>query len=235
MTGDRTLVVNADDFGRSPGISRGILRAHLAGIVTSTSMMVRYPNAEPAAAAAKQQRALGVGLHLDLGEWEYCDDEWHCRYEVVPTDDATAVQRELAAQLSRFRELLGREPTHIDSHQHVHRSEPVRSAVARAGSELGILVRHLSPAHYCGAFYGQGRRGTPLFEGITPVALAGLIGELPVGVTELACHPAEAIDIETDYGAERLVELRALCDPRVRAAVSAAGVRLCNFGAVALV
>ena len=54
----RTLVVNADDFGRSPGITRGVLRAHAEGIVTSTSLMVRYGDAteEAVAAAAKESQ-----------------------------------------------------------------------------------------------------------------------------------------------------------------------------------
>ena len=234
MNGERALIVNADDFGRSPGINRGVVRAHVAGILTSASLMVRHlEGAAAAAAAAAEHPGLGIGLHLDLAEWEYRADEWRCRYEVVATDDPVGVRRELAAQLARFRELIGREPTHIDSHQHVHRDEPVRSAVTSAAVELGIPVRHLCQARYCGAFYGQGRHGTPLPEGITPDALAGLIGDLPTGITELACHPAEAIDIETDYAAERLAELRALCDPRVRAAVVDAGVRLHDFRTLA--
>lgn len=230
MTDRRTLVVNADDFGRSPGINRGIVLAHLRGIVTSTSLMVRYPEgAEAAAAAAAEHPGLGVGLHLDLGEWDYRGDAWVPRYEVVPTDDPVAVQRELVAQLARFRELLGREPTHLDSHQHVHRDGPVRASMTRAGRELDIPVRHFSGFWYCGAFYGQGRRGAPLPGGITPLALAGLIRELPAGASELACHPAQLIDIDTDYAEERLVELRALCDPCVRAAVDETGASLCDF------
>ena len=50
-TAERYLVVNADDFGRSEGVNRGILRAHERGIVTSTSLMVRWPAAEHAARA----------------------------------------------------------------------------------------------------------------------------------------------------------------------------------------
>jgi predicted glycoside hydrolase/deacetylase ChbG (UPF0249 family) len=235
VTPERTLVVNADDFGRSHGLNQGILRAHAEGIVTSASLMVRYPEgAESAAAAAERHPQLGIGLHLDLAEWTYRDADWHCRYEVVPTDDPVAVRCELDKQLGRFRELLGRDPTHIDSHQHVHRDQPVRAAVIRAGGELGIPVRHLSGVRYCGAFYGQGRHGAPLPDGITPMALAALIRGLAPGVTELACHPAESIDIETDYAAERLVEMRALCDPRVRTALTDAGVVLRDFGGVRL-
>ncbi len=43
----KRLIVNADDFGRSPGINRGILETHLRGIVTSTTVMVNFPDAAP--------------------------------------------------------------------------------------------------------------------------------------------------------------------------------------------
>ena len=43
--GTRHLIVNADDFGQSAGINRGIIEAHEHGIVTSTSLMVRWPAA----------------------------------------------------------------------------------------------------------------------------------------------------------------------------------------------
>lgn len=230
----RRLIVNADDFGRSPGINAGILRAHVEGVVRSASLMVRYPAAEEAARAAREQPGLGVGLHLDLGEWVYAGGEWRAAYEVADTDDRSAVERELEHQLERFAELTGGgTPTHIDSHQHVHRDEPVRAVVADAARALGgVPVRHARPVRYCGAFYGQGRHNEPLAGAITPEALAGLIGEIDEGFTELACHPAAAVDIESDYSAERLAELRALCDPRVADAVREREVELCDFRAV---
>ena len=76
---ERTLVVNADDFGRSAAINRGVMRAHERGIVTSATLMVRWPAAAPAAELARASE-LSVGLHLDLGEWEYRDGEWRAVY-----------------------------------------------------------------------------------------------------------------------------------------------------------
>lgn len=233
MTGVCRLVVNADDFGRSAAINRGVLRAHREGIVTSASLMVRYPAAAAAAAAARAltgpRLGLGLGLHFDLGEWEYRDGAWRSVYDVADTDDRDAVETELARQLAGFERLTGGPPTHIDSHQHVHRHEPVRSAVRRAGERLGVPVRHFAPARYCGAFYGQGRRGEPLASMISADALAALVADLQDGVTELACHPADGVDFESSYGRERLLELDALCDPRVAAAVRERGAQLCSF------
>jgi predicted glycoside hydrolase/deacetylase ChbG (UPF0249 family) len=228
----RELIVNADDFGRSPGVNSGILRAHEEGIVTSATLMVRWSAAEEAAERTRGSR-LGVGLHFDLGEWTYEAGEWRPLYEVVDAEDPRAVEGELARQLERFESLLGRPPTHIDSHQHVHRDEPARTAVLAAAERLGVAVRELTPGiAYDGSFYGQDGRGVPLPEAITPEALVRLIEGLPGGVTEICCHPASADDHETMYRAERLLELEALCDPRVAAAVDDAGISLRTFANV---
>jgi chitin disaccharide deacetylase len=229
MTLDRRLVVNADDFGLSAGINAGILRAHTEGIVTTTSLMVRGPAAADAAAAAAKHPALAVGLHVDLAEWVCADGEWRPAYEVVDTDDAAAVASELERQLVRFRELTGRDPTHLDSHQHVHREEPVRSIMGRRAKELRVALRHHGRVRYCGAFYGRGHGGAPLPEAITPDRLARLLADLPEGATELCCHPAASVDTNMAYGAERLHELESLCDQRVREAVERAGISLCTF------
>ena len=226
---ERRLVVNADDFGLSCGVNAGILRAHAEGIVTSASLLVRAPAAAAAAAAAREHPRLGLGLHVDLGEWVCSGGEWRAAYEVVDTSDAAAVAAELERQLARFRELTGAEPTHVDSHQHVHREEPVRSIMGRRAKELRVPLRHHGRVRYCGAFYGQGRGGAPLPEAISAGHLTRLVAELPAGATEICCHPAAALEPATGYAAERLLELEALCDARVRDAIEAARVRLCTF------
>lgn len=223
------LVVNADDFGRSLGVNAGVVRAHAEGILTSASLMVRYAASTAAAALAREHPGLGVGLHLDLGEWERCDDGWRASYEVVDTADRAAVEREVEGQIDRFIALVGRSPTHLDSHQHVHRDEPVRSAVADAARSLGVPVRHGPGIRYCGGFYGQGRHGEPLPELIGAAALERLIAALGDAATELACHPAAAIDFPTAYAGERLTELAALCDPGVARALREREIRLCTF------
>src|SRR5438128_7485420 len=118
------VIVNADDFGQSPGINRGIIEAHERGIVTSASLMVRWPAATDAAAYARAHATLDVGLHVDLGEWWYDGAAWCLRYDVVPLTDEAAVRAEVDRQLAAFESLVGRPPTHVDSHQHVHLREP---------------------------------------------------------------------------------------------------------------
>lgn len=229
MTAERRLVVNADDFGLSAGVNAGVLRAHAGGIVTTTSLMVRAPAAEQAVAAARDHPRLALGLHVDLGEWVRGDDGWRAAYEVVDTADPVAVTAELERQLDRFRELTGRDPSHLDSHQHVHREEPVRSILGVRAKGLRVPLRHHGRVRYCGAFYGRDGEGAPLPGAITPERLVRLIAELPAGATELCCHPAAAPEPGTGYGVERVRELEALCDGRVRTALERARVRLCTF------
>jgi chitin disaccharide deacetylase len=220
----KELIVNADDFGRSPGVNAGVIRCHENGIVTSTTMMVRWPDAEEAASYAKRSATLGVGLHVDLGEWFYADGEWHARYE-VPEDE---VGDEVLRQAERFEQLVGRPPDHLDSHQHVHRDEPARGAVLALAGRLGVPVRGETIA-YSGVFFGQDGRGHPVPEAITVEALVAAIEALPDGVTEFGCHPATAHDHDTVYGAERLREVETLCDPRVQAAIERSGVVLRTY------
>jgi chitin disaccharide deacetylase len=230
MVPKRCLIVNADDFGLSFGVNRGIINAHEQGIVTSTSLMVRWPAASEAAAYGREHEDLSLGLHLDLGEWAYRGGAWVPVYEVVSADDTAAVADEVSRQLSTFRRLVGEDPTHLDSHQHVHLRESVRCVTIEVAESLGIPLRHCSSrVRYCGAFYGQTAEGTCFPYGISVDNLNKVLEELPPGLTELGCHPGEGHDVDTMYRNERFEEVKTLCDPRIRATISAMGIELCSY------
>jgi len=229
----KRLIVNADDFGLSAGVNAGIVQAHRHGIVTSASLMVRQPAAEEAAALARRLPRLGVGLHIDLWESVFRDGEWVRRYSWAD-DEPAAVERELQAQLARFRELMGRAPDHLDTHQHVHRREPVATVVARAARALGLPLRGDGTARYVGGFYGQDDVGGPYPEGIGVARLLELLDALEPGLTEFGCHPGRIGDDDTlggtVYRSERNVERRTLCDPRVLARVAQGDILLVTYG-----
>ena len=230
MTGGKYLIVNADDFGQSPGINRGIIEAHEHGIVTSTSLMTRWLAAGEAVLYARTHPELSLGLHLDLGEWIYRGGRWVPFYTVVCLDDESAVKREVTHQLEVFRYLVGREPSHINSHQHVHLREPIRSIALRICASMGIPLRDLCPQiNYFKKFYGQTAEGLPFPEGIGVNRLIHVLSTLPYGLTVLICHPGDAADLNTVYQMERREELKALCDPRVRAVIRDHGINLCSF------
>jgi len=235
------LIVNADDFGLTAGINAGIVQAHLHGIVSSTTLMVHGAAALEAAAWARQHPSLGVGLHIDLWEHVLQGGEWVRTYEHC-AGDADAVQAEIEQQLARFRSLLGREPDHIDTHQHVHRLQPVGDVVRAFAARHGLALREHGGLRYVGGFYGQDGTGGPYPEGITPERLMELIDLLPDfahegEVTELSCHPGQVANDDplggTMYRIERNIEVRTLCDPRVRARVARGDVRLGTFADLA--
>jgi predicted glycoside hydrolase/deacetylase ChbG (UPF0249 family) len=231
MAGTKQLIVNADDFGQSAGINRGIIEAHEHGIVTSASLMVRWPGAAQAASYAQAHPELSVGLHLDLGEWAYRHGEWVRLYQLVDESDAAAVAREVEAQLAAFHSLMGRDPTHLDSHQHSHRQEPARSVVLVTAKELGFPVRSFSERIcYCGDFYGQTDEGLPHPEGVGVENLLRILKSLSPGCTELACHPGYGCEMDTMYGVEREQEIKTLCDPSVLKAVTDMCIELIAFG-----
>lgn len=230
MPARRYLIVNADDFGLSAGVNRGIIEAHERGIVTSASLMVRMPAVREAVALARARPSLSLGLHIDVGEWRFDGGEWVAVYEHAQPDDAKAFEAEVRRQLKLFRRLADADPTHLDSHQHAHRREPLKSIAVGIARQLGVPLRHLTPGvRYCGEFYGQDETARPLHDRLTPEFLGGVIERLRSGVTELCCHPAGTVDFAGAYGWERLKELRALCAPMVRDAVERADVVLSSF------
>jgi predicted glycoside hydrolase/deacetylase ChbG (UPF0249 family) len=226
----RAVIVNADDFGQSAGINHGIVEAHERGIVTSASLMARCTAAAGAAAYARAHQGLSVGLHVDVGESICLDGEWTAVYQRVDCRNPRELEAEIRWQLSICRELLGRDPTHLDSHQHIHNEEPARSILDGIAAEMGVPLRHRSPGiRYDGRFYGQTNTGEPLPANISAARLMELLRNLPEGVTELACHPGYADDLVTMYRLEREMELQALCDPEVRRVLRDEGIELIAF------
>ena len=151
----KKLIVNADDFGRSAGVNRGVIEAHRRGIVTSTSLMVNMPAAEEAFALAEGCPDLGVGVHLVFtagrpilppervptlvdGEGNFlARDLWLLRIEEV---DLAQLKAELRAQIERFMERRGR-PTHLDCHHFVHVYPPFFALIVELAAEYGLPMR----------------------------------------------------------------------------------------------
>jgi predicted glycoside hydrolase/deacetylase ChbG (UPF0249 family) len=217
----RVLVVNADDFGLTDGVNEGIIRAHREGIVTSASLMVRAPRAAAAAALAEGCPDLSLGLH-----YEHAVD--------ADIDDPATLAAELEDQLERFAALVGRPPTHLDSHHHVHLEARRASAFADVGRRLDVPVRGCSPVRYIGGFYGQWQWGVTDLSHLSVDYLVHLLREEVIeGCYETACHPAASLDgLESIYRGERLVELETLTDRRVRAALVELGIVLRNFDGI---
>ncbi len=216
------LIVNADDFGYGGGINRGIVEAHLHGVVTSAGLMVNTPGTDEAVRMASELPGLSLGLHVNFTNEAQ---------RLVEFDDPQICRSELRSQVARFQELTGRLPTHLDSHQHVHRDPRRRPHFEALARELSLPLRDTPPIVYKGGFYAQWEYGVSDPSKVSVDALGRMLrNEVKDGITELGCHPGYFDDSrEYVYHGDREVELRTLTDPAVRGILTEQGIRLISF------
>jgi chitin disaccharide deacetylase len=218
----RYLIVNADDFGYGRGINRGIAEAFDRGIVTATTLTVNGRAVDDAVAIARERPSLSVGLHVNF------TDE---AQRLVEFDDPLTCRSELRRQFDLFVEKVGRLPTHLDSHQHVHRDRRRRPFFRELAREHGIPLRDHSPVVFKGGFYAQWQYGVTDPSKVSYEALTHILAsELPPGFYELAVHPGYFdSDLEMVYHKDRELELRTLCDPRLRGFLDQQQIKLIGF------
>ncbi|WP_186320118.1 carbohydrate deacetylase [Paenibacillus sp. Y412MC10] len=247
---NRQVIINADDFGLSPAVNRGIIEAYRAGGITSTSMMVNMPGLADTVHAARSLPGLGVGLHFNLTYGRPLSDP-----AAVPSlvrengvfldgkirrrrNDAD-VAAELNAQWNRFLE-TSLSPTHLDSHQLLHQDDPV---IYRVMAELACRHRiplrrsqiehpHLSPPalkmtdRVLLDTYGDS-------EGLQ--RLLHYIRSAPIGITEIMCHPGYVDDVLrglSEWTEIRERELRVFTNPEIAWTMQACSIEPVNFNAV---
>jgi predicted glycoside hydrolase/deacetylase ChbG (UPF0249 family) len=218
----RYLIVNADDFGLSRGINRGIVEAHRHGILTSTSLVVDMPWSEEAACLSRALPDLGIGLHVKITN--------EGRESAIDQADADNCRAELHRQFGRFEELMGRPPTHLDSHHNVHRDARLLPHFLDLARQSGLPLREHSPVRYFSKFYGRwGGETHP--EQISVDSLLRLVEtNVREGFTELSCHPGYVDpDLQSDYSIEREIELRTLCEPIIRTVLAEQQIQLASF------
>lgn len=152
----KRLIVNADDFGATRGVNRGIVRCYADGIVTSTTIMASGDAFDDAAQLAKENPGLGIGVHVVLvggraiGRRDEIGELADAQGQLPPTLAALLrksaagrvrqrqMEREIAAQVQRVL-ASGIRPTHLDTHKHTHMYPPVMKALAKVASEYGIV------------------------------------------------------------------------------------------------
>lgn len=247
----KQLIVAADDFGLTDGVSSGIAEAIAAGVVTCTGAMVALPGAAERVARHYAPALNGrVGLHLQLSDGVPCapladvpslvDD--HGRFADRGDASRARVDDEMAiewqAQLARLR-ACGVEAAHLDSHHHVHRWPAAIEPYAALARRAKVPARGGPPAvHRALVKAGvpvAGWLDTTWFGGaltvdrfLAIVARAFAIARERESV-ELMCHPGKC-DAElralSPYAEERERELRVLCDPALRTRLDEMGLEL---------
>lgn len=148
------LIVNADDFGLTPGVNRSICELEQAGAVTSATLMATADYFDEAALRAKAQRNLGVGCHVVLvdgrpvlppGEIPGLAASGQFRptlaafvRELMRRKISEAeIEAEATAQIRRL-QAAGIQVTHIDTHKHTHTFVRVLRPLLRAAKTCGV-------------------------------------------------------------------------------------------------
>jgi chitin disaccharide deacetylase len=151
----KLLVVNADDFGLSPGINAGIMEGFEKGILTSASIMVNAPAFEQAVELAREHEGLGIGVHLNVlrgtailspAEIPSLVDSAGrflrspialCCDILRERVDLDHLSSEFSAQIERAFE-AGLRLTHVNSEKHVHMYPPIFARVVKLAEKYGI-------------------------------------------------------------------------------------------------
>ncbi|MFO1434430.1 MAG: ChbG/HpnK family deacetylase [Candidatus Competibacteraceae bacterium] len=216
------LIFNADDFGASTGVNRGILEGHIHGVVTSTSLMVTGRAVQEAISMSRDYPALSIGLHWDV--WGEDEREFDI-------DNLPAVRAEFQRQLDEFYRLLGRMPTHIDSHRHAHRKKHLLPVFQELVESLGVPLRDDGRVRLVSKFYAQWEWLVTNLEYVSAPFLQQILREdVEEGWTEFSCHPGYVSpDFQSIYLTEREAELHTLTDPRIRRTIDELGICLANY------
>lgn len=216
------LIINADDFGYGRGVNRAIAELHDQGVVTSAGLMVNTPETAEAVAMASARPGLSLGLHVNFTNEAQ---------RLVEFDDPEVCRRELRRQFDRFVALTGRPPTHLDSHQHVHRRPGCGPSFLELAREHDLPLRDRPPVTFKGGFYGQWEYGISQPAKVSFEALTSIVStELRRGIYELAVHPGyldEAADYV--YHQDREWERETLADPRLPALLREHGIDLISY------
>jgi predicted glycoside hydrolase/deacetylase ChbG (UPF0249 family) len=169
------LIVNADDYGHTPGVSAWIRKAHMEGIVSTTTTMMNHADAVPALEIAREEcPRLGVGVHLIMTEGhpvrpvetvstlvQPTGTFYNTREltQYVPQMDPAQLRDEFRAQIEKFL-ATGATLDHLDSHHHaVYGYDKTLQIVFDLAEEYGVPIRHpfagYSRCYWNGAFDEQ--------------------------------------------------------------------------------
>lgn len=223
------VLFNADDFGLTKGITDGIIKAHMNGVVKSTTIMMNGHAVDYAVQQAQHTPTLQTGIHLVL-TWgkpissfvpKLLGNDGCFKYKNTFADmelpDPTDVEKEWRAQIEAFL-ATGMSLHHIDSHHHVHGWEPLKETVYKLSNEYGVPVRYvdslqshpellLTEKLWLG-FYGDGVH-EDIFDDLRNINTKSV---------EVMTHPAfvdKELAAVSSYCEKRQEELEILCRLRI--------------------
>jgi chitin disaccharide deacetylase len=153
----RRLIINADDFGLTSGVNRGILESHQNGVVTSSTLMACGARFDDAAALAAQAPKLSVGCHVvlvdgspilsgaEVSSLASNGSPPRFRESLISVAcraaagrlDQEQIENEVTAQIRKL-QAAGIAVSHLDSHKHTHIFPVVLRGMLRAAGNCGV-------------------------------------------------------------------------------------------------
>ncbi|MGR5278919.1 chitin disaccharide deacetylase [Vibrio rotiferianus] len=240
------VIFNADDFGLTPGVNKGIVKAHQQGVVCSTTMMVGMDAEEHAVELAKQNPNLKIGVHLRFttgspltgnpnltnGQARFVsyDELWKKQ-----DFEEEVVYQEAIAQVEAFLK-LGLSLSHLDSHHHAHTHPQLLPVIRKVAQKYKVPLRGSGLCYienrvnyyFTDEFYDQG------------VSLEGIMKHLlslkaQYDVVEVMCHPAEAdqpLLLKSSYALQRELELQVLTSSIFQQELTKHGMTVTDYSAL---
>lgn len=244
----RQLIINADDYGLTPGIDDAICDLFEAGVLTSTTALVTWM--EKASAAKLKKVAQGrIGLHFSLTTGKPVSDVFKgvgiltrsgmfkSRSEFdLHSFTEEMIREELDLQLDRFRSLFGEYPSHIDSHHHIHKYKKVYDVLSFYSERFGYPLRK----RFLSAKEEKKSTVSPhtLFYRFNPAEcwtvrkLRNVLRSVREGVSELIVHPGYSdrlLKMRSSFNRQREIEFQSLLNPQFMDELRGTDIRLISY------
>lgn len=255
----KQLIINADDYGLTRSVSKGIIKAHRNGVVTSASVMINLAQRADIIELLENP-SLDIGIHLNLTvgksilpkeriphlvdkngyfhkrktEKRPVNDDGVVNFDDVPVEE---IFLEMETQIRHFWG-YDLKATHIDTHHHIHAAPKVLDVIIVSALSQDLALRTINP-EMMEKVRSRGVRTTDYFEGrffgadsINLQNLATILADTSDGVTELMCHPGELSDELGEisgYADERNTEFDVLINPELHALIKKEGIELINW------
>jgi len=243
------LVVNADDFGFSKSINRGIINAFKIGIVSSTTIMMNMPSVNHAIKLYKENIGLGLGVHLNITEGKPLEGklyslikengEFHSIHDFkqLARTKQDQIYKELRAQINRLIS-EGINPTHLDNHHFIHKFRNIRETIYTLALEYNLPIRicdvnHRNEARKLGIKTVDFLIDGFYKENATKEKLEKTVMDFPeYAVVELMTHPGymdEDTMNRTEYNLSREKEIQELKKFKEGGILNKLGIELISY------
>lgn len=211
------LIVHADDFGMSPGISRGIIHTIRKGIVTSTSILLRRLYISDTRKLVKKNLDIDWGLHVKI--------EGNKNKKIADKDVVSETEKQVALFIKYFKIT----PSHIDYHGGFKFTKKKYFQARMLARKHKLAFRYDNQHQVDTRFYGLHNK-KPTNKKISIESLLNILKSVEFGTTELVCHPGWTSNRLADsYRLQRNREIETLTSNKVKKLVKRRNIDLINF------